>query len=305
MKIQDNIFGNKDPFEKCLYLIGYYLHEDRNAIAILTDANFDILTKAVNPFVKDLNYRLLKYETQQGKRDFLRFVIMQFYELQYFWKTNFDLISGTSDTTITGQKRDEFSKYIFLAYELFNILMNEIQIACITFKIDFYNLCDELYFNTNTFDSGLTFGFKEMQPYNPEEKGKSFTWTGNHAQKEALCEALRVAGYIDQGTTKEAFTAIFAGELKQCEPIRWHGSNRLLAYLFSQMNSGNKPLILSREWQSIIENYRLFKNKTGKNLTAGDLSTALSNINDEHSGGEPKGFEKIDAILKNIKTLNP
>lgn len=149
---------------------------------------------------------------------------------------------------------------------------------------------------------------KYFEKHEPEEKQKtklkSFAWNGNQAQKEALCEALKDAGYIEQGTTKEAFTAIFAEERteeKECNPVKWNGSNRLLAYLFSQMSSGNNPLILSREWQSIIEKSRLFKNKNGKTINAGDLATALNSINDPLTALNPKGYEKIDAILKTLR----
>lgn len=131
---------------------------------------------------------------------------------------------------------------------------------------------------------------------------QSFTWSGSQVQLVALCEALKTAGYIDQGTTKEAFTAIFADELKQCNPIRWIVSNRLLAYLFDQLYMQD---YIVKEWQSIIEKYRLFQNKTGKLMRAGDLAVALSEINDKNKGLNPKGTDKIDTILKNLKTLRP
>jgi len=116
---------------------------------------------------------------------------------------------------------------------------------------------------------------------------KSFSWTGSQAQLEALWQALKDAGYIDTETTKEVFTGIFADELINCKAVQWTGSNRLLSYLFNQMNSGNKPLILSQEWQSIIEKNQLFINRNGKPLKAGDLSTALNSISDRFKGCNP------------------
>jgi len=133
---------------------------------------------------------------------------------------------------------------------------------------------------------------------------QSFSWKGTQDQKEALCEALKDAGYIDPKTDFKAFAAIFADKLISSEPIHWKGSNRLLAYLFDQMNSGN-PLIRCQEWQNLIGKYRLFKNKTGKVFTAGDLATAKNSINDPLHGLNPKGSEIIDAILKKVKTLRP
>ena len=140
----------------------------------------------------------------------------------------------------------------------------------------------------------------------PQPAGvKSFSWTGSQSQKEELYEALKVAGYIDKETSKESFAMVFADEINISEAIRWNGSNRLLAYLFNQLNSGNNPLIISREWQSIIEKSLLFKNQKGKLIKAGDLATALSAINGPDLGINPKGSNTIDAILKNIKTLRP
>jgi hypothetical protein len=130
---------------------------------------------------------------------------------------------------------------------------------------------------------------------------KAFSWTGSPAQLDALWQALKDAGYIDQGTTKEAFAAIFADKLMKGEPVQWTDSNRLLSYLFNQMNSGQKPLILSRDWQSTIEKNQIFKNRNSKFLKAGDLSTALSNINDVNTGLNPKGSDKIDEILKALR----
>jgi hypothetical protein len=126
---------------------------------------------------------------------------------------------------------------------------------------------------------------------------KSFTWTGSPAQKEALWQALKDAGYI-AGTTKEAFTAIFSDELIGCRAIKWRASNRLLSYLFNQMYASN---LIAKEWQSIIEKYKLFLNKSGKYLTAQDLASALSETNAKDL--QPKGYEKIDKILENIKTV--
>jgi hypothetical protein len=131
----------------------------------------------------------------------------------------------------------------------------------------------------------------------------SFSWTGSPEQLEAFCQALIKTGYIHPDTTNETFIAIFASELIKDKPVQWLGSNRLLSYLFNQMYSCS--LILSQDWQSIIERYQIFKNKRGKILKAGDLSTALSNINDVNTGLEPKGYEIIDKILKNLKTLRP
>jgi len=132
-----------------------------------------------------------------------------------------------------------------------------------------------------------------------------FIWQGSEDQLEALWQALMRDGYIHSDTTKEDFRAIFSDDLTQCKAVKWTASNRLLAYLFNQMNSGSNPLILSGQWQSIIGKNKLFKNKAGKYLTAQDLATALNAINDQLKGLNPKGSEKIDEILENLNTLRP
>jgi len=127
-----------------------------------------------------------------------------------------------------------------------------------------------------------------------------FSWQGTNIQINELSDGLVEAGFIDRDSIK-AFTAIFSNDLRNCTPINWRDSIRLLAYLFNQMNSGNKPLILNREWQSVIGKNRLFKKRSGKDITAGDLSSALSAINDPQNGLNPRGHERIDTILNTLR----
>ena len=134
-------------------------------------------------------------------------------------------------------------------------------------------------------------------------KAHSFSWTGSPDQLRRLFDELTENRFIYRKPDFKAFEQVFSSNLTSCNPIHWIDSNKLLAFLFSQMNSGNNPLILSREWQSIIGKYRLFKNKSGKYLTSQDLASALNSINDPLHGLNPKGSEKINEILQNIKTL--
>lgn len=134
-----------------------------------------------------------------------------------------------------------------------------------------------------------------------EIKIKSFSWTGSDEQKGYLYQELKVNHFIASRTSKEAFTAIFADELKDIKPVKWIASNRLLSYLFYQLEFYH-GFIENKQWQSIIEKYKIFKNQAGKYLTAQDLSTALSEINSK--GFEPIDHEKIDEILKTLKPLN-
>jgi hypothetical protein len=94
------------------------------------------------------------------------------------------------------------------------------------------------------------------------------------------------------------FESIFSAEIKpQPQPIKWEKSNRLLAYFFFALNQRN--FIETKEWQSIIEKNKLFLNKKGKLLNAGDIATALHEIQDS----KPIGSNSIDEFLKKIETL--
>ena len=135
---------------------------------------------------------------------------------------------------------------------------------------------------------------------------QSFSCQLTKKQKQRLYYKLTETGYIDSSKTDfKTFRAIFSDDLTNCNAVKWTDSNKLLAYLFNQMNSGSNPLILSGQWQSIIGKNKLFKNKAGKYLTAQDLATALNSINDKFKGLNPRGSEKIDEILENLKTLRP
>lgn len=137
----------------------------------------------------------------------------------------------------------------------------------------------------------------------PKPHKTSLSWTGSPEQLDALCDGLAVAGYIDQGAGKEAFNQVFSGNNMNPEPVTWKGTNRLLAYMFDQITKGRPPLVDNNDWQSIIDKNQIFKNGKEKPIKAGDLSTALSQINSP--GLEPKGHEKIDNILESVRSLRP
>jgi hypothetical protein len=123
----------------------------------------------------------------------------------------------------------------------------------------------------------------------------------NSKQVEVLYQGLK-GRFIASQTSLESFTAIFSEELKNVTPVKWISSNRLLAYLFRQLQYYHS-LIENKEWQSIIEKYQLLQKKNGNFLKSGDLASALSYFKDER-GLEPKGYEEIDEILKNLRKLN-
>jgi len=122
-------------------------------------------------------------------------------------------------------------------------------------------------------------------------KLKSFSWTGSPEQLEKLYEGLINPdyGFIDPNTDLQSFTAIFADSLTGCPAIKWKGSNRLLSYLFNQMCAMN---LIVKEWQNIIGKNKLFQNTAGKYLSAHDLTSALTAINDLNHGLNQKEVTK-------------
>jgi len=100
---------------------------------------------------------------------------------------------------------------------------------------------------------------------------------------------------IAQESTLEQFTAIFSGaDTENTFPIKWLSSNRLLSYFLSHTFE-------NQDWQSIAGTRKLFLNARNKHLTANDLSVAK---NEYENNGSPKGYQKIDSILKEINNIN-
>jgi hypothetical protein len=110
--------------------------------------------------------------------------------------------------------------------------MNEIQIACHTFSLDFYKICDEIDFETDTFCSGFTLAVQEK--YKTGENKKSFSWTGSDEQLKKIYDGLikQDHGFIDAKTDFKDFTAIFAGDVitDNLLPIKWikQGKNKFI-----------------------------------------------------------------------------
>lgn len=121
---------------------------------------------------------------------------------------------------------------------------------------------------------------------------KSYQWQGD-AEKELpkLYQMLIRDEIIDEQTDLKDFKATFTGQpTETIKPIKWTNSNRLLAYFLDTAFN-------SQDWQSIAGNGKLFLNYKGKILTANDLSVAKKGFD----FGKPKGYEKIDKILSEIK----
>lgn len=111
----------------------------------------DMVDRYVVPFRRELDLNLLSLETTNGKRDLIKYYIFEFAELQGFFKEYEDLLKSRFK-----RKLSKFELYAIDCFDLFNIAMNEIQLCCFKFKIDFRELCKELRFEIKYFDLSMT-----------------------------------------------------------------------------------------------------------------------------------------------------
>lgn len=121
----------------------------------------------------------------------------------------------------------------------------------------------------------------------------TYKWQGKPDELPQLFSLMRDKyKLIAPKTDLEQFTAIFTGQaIDNIKPIKWINTNRLLAYFLDH-------IFTNQNWQSIAGGNGYFINKSDKTITANDLSVAK---NDYTAYGKPKGYEKIDLILKDIK----
>jgi hypothetical protein len=115
--------------------------------------------------------------------------------------------------------------YIPAISHMMNIFRSELKtVMDATFPED---INDKIIITLNDFSITGNYS-KDIVLIYPSDQQISFSWTASQAQKEALWEALKGAGYIDKGTTKEAFTAIFSGSEIDINllPVTWICKNR-------------------------------------------------------------------------------
>lgn len=164
---------NTKELEKCLQIINYWSNEDTSVIDNLLNKELDIVELYIKPFSKELKFNLFNKDTYEAKRDLIKYYIFEFYELQGCYKQYYDIIfnSTRSDfklfnyTNTKGIKRklNKFENYVINSHELFDLLFVEIQICCLKYNIDFFELCIELNFPTDYIDTEFTIMHKDMQ----------------------------------------------------------------------------------------------------------------------------------------------
>lgn len=132
------------------------------------------------------------------------------------------------------------------------------------------------------------------KPLKKIKSQKSYVWQGNPDIELPELYRLMKDTYklIDPETTIEQFKDSFITEdIENIIPLIWLETNRLLVYFLDNYFKG-------QNYQSIAENRKQFSRPNKILLNANDLSVAKNNYEE---CGKPKGYEKIDLILKDIK----
>ena len=177
---------NTKELENCLHIIGYWLNEDETVINKILNSETQIAKHFIEPFRKELNSNLLNKDTIEAKRDVIKFYVFEFWELQGFYKEYEEILFTGSicnytpvfyehiNENRTVRKLSKFENYVVNSWILFDMLFNEIQLCCIKYKIDFFNVCTELNFSIKYFDSSAILTFEEMHRKNltPQQSEK-------------------------------------------------------------------------------------------------------------------------------------
>lgn len=158
---------------KCMYVMGAYFDSDSSVIEILLDCKVDIFTDYNDPFIKEFNKNLLNTQYVTAKEEIIRHYIFELSKLNGFFKnhtnilktgtlTNYDckLYKHIDDNNIE-RKLDKFENYVINCNELFKVMFDEIQIACVKYNLCFFEIGESIKLNYSFMDCGLTLHFDE------------------------------------------------------------------------------------------------------------------------------------------------
>jgi len=201
-----------EVFENCLYLISYSINEDYSVIDKILHEDTDIVKDYVEPFMKELNSNLLNKYTYEGKIELIKYYLNEFWSLQPFYKQNEDLLftgsrggnhsknyQHTNELGISRQLTD-FETYVVINWQLFDMLINEIQISCKKYRIDFFKICDEQNFSTDYFDSSITLSIEIEQGNNSNMKDtRYFLTTFNDKTEQSRIDYKNFEWIIKEG----------------------------------------------------------------------------------------------------------
>lgn len=262
---------NTEILEKSINIISYWLNEDKKVIAELLNIEFNIDTNIIKPFAKELNNNLHTKETQEGKRDLIKYYIFEFYGMLGFFKRNSDLIYNGKLKNIDDKSYihisddnvekilDEYENYVVNSQIVFDLIFNEIQICCIKYSIDFFEICHVLNFSLEYFDSGISISNENTtnksiiandQISNKITTSKySFKIKAGASKKRKainLFEAFVNGKYVDV-TSKKDFINAFTG-YTPINKINWTGAFGDLKSFINHSISENLIEKVSKKW---------------------------------------------------------
>lgn len=174
-----------DILENHIRLLSYWVHSDESVIDKLLDPQTELKQNWEDPFKKELDKNILEKETFESKRALFKHYIFEFWELQGFFKHYAWFIFKAQHIHEEGKSYYAFPEgsemelvtvhllYVEKAHELFCLLFDEIQLSCFKNNINIYELCQELDFSSNLFDSGVTMAFTDNKEFSKNLMQKS------------------------------------------------------------------------------------------------------------------------------------
>ncbi|MBF9251741.1 hypothetical protein I2I11_00395 [Pontibacter sp. 172403-2] len=126
----------------------------------------------------------------------------------------------------------------------------------------------------------------------PKSKSISYVWQGKPEEIDTLYSQLIKDGYLPASTDAENFKALFTGKtLSSIEPLQWLKNKNLLAYLIDELYDIGKMPSDTNYWSIAEACFTDIKN----------LKQIKINYLNNKNQSKPKGFEKIDTILREVK----
>jgi hypothetical protein len=278
-----------EHLENCLRILGgWYLNEDERVINELLDPKQNHLKLLHKPFTQELNKNLLSIESKEGKTDLIRHYMMEFWELQSLYRDNEDILFNGSLRSsspveythiLKGKERklDKLENYIVVNYNLFAILINEIQIVCLKYQIDFIAMCHELHYETELLDVGVTLAFQGEREDQSSKDSKR--------KSEFIPKTFKD---IFAKTGWEKYILVF----EKCDPPLIDNQR-----LYTGNNRGHKGVICS--WLKDLQNKGVIKRNINRSQLAKVVNHEIKNID---LGEDGKTFDNYSNLyIDNFK----
>ena len=157
--------------QRSISMIGYRYNKRELEKRLLLKPDFNLLKEIIKPFKRELKKNLLEASSLEKRNEILSDYLFQFLKFQDFYKEHHELFSkgslrNSSDSNFVytdevGKERilEEMENYAVFSRNAYDMLLNEMQLACLKFKINFLEICHELNFSKNYFDSSVTHFF--------------------------------------------------------------------------------------------------------------------------------------------------